>query len=223
MGLFRCLRSSLAEEGPFLTVFLPKWGESWTDLERSWGYGLAHAEKDVWWNTKAGDGPERLINRLVSTEWREAGPAGRERGELGMTGMSKEGFKLQSHMFFWNPSERYQMWDMVSWSQGWSYKGRCRTPFSRLYLKDTGMAIKSPLTSYTQTPNQKLTWPKAGRSQWPFQYLECQPQEQLGLPETMTVKVFFPRGQAFPTRHYWHFGLGDSLLGRRLSCVGADV
>ena len=39
------------------------------------------------WSTKAEDGPERVSNRLVSTEWREVGHGGKEREELVVTEM----------------------------------------------------------------------------------------------------------------------------------------
>lgn len=87
-GLLRHLRSSVAEEVPFLDVSHPKWGGSWTVPERSWGYELAHAEKYGWWNTKAEDKPERVLNSLVNTEEKELGHGGKEREELGVTEMS---------------------------------------------------------------------------------------------------------------------------------------
>lgn len=81
-GLFRQWRSSVDEEGPFLSVSVLLNEMSPELTQRNQGCGQAHAGKDV--NT------ERVSNRLVNIEWREVGHGGRERGKV--TEMTEDGF-----------------------------------------------------------------------------------------------------------------------------------
>lgn len=61
-GMSKYLRSSTAEEGPFLAVLLPEEGESQTDCERSREYELEPAQKNAWGRQRKEGGAKGIFN-----------------------------------------------------------------------------------------------------------------------------------------------------------------